>query len=282
MGVPYAELIGDPVAHSKSPLIHAFWLGKLERRGEYRAVRILPAGLQAYLYARRNDPFWRGCNVTSPLKQRAAGLVGDPTHICSWLGAVNAILPSPLHCLVGANTDVAGVAAALSGVDLEGEKVCLIGAGGGARAALCCLLQRRVTSVSVLCRDAAKAEALRRLLPRPAAARLQPEPFERAGPAMAGARVIVNATPLGRRGAPAMPPPLLAAASEQARAGAALFDMVYDPVETPFLRAGREAGAACVDGLNMLVAQAAPAFELFFGVPAPRGHDAELRDRLLA
>jgi shikimate dehydrogenase len=281
MGIPYAELVGDPVVRSKSPLIHRFWLEKLGLSGDYRAVRLTPRELPAYLESRRRDPFWRGCNVTSPLKQKAAGLVGDPTHVCSWLDAVNAILPSPLHCLIGANTDVAGLAAALSEVAVEGERVCLIGAGGGARAALCYLFQRRVGPVSILCRDARKADALCRLLPRSASTGLEPLPFDRADAAMAGARLIVNATPMGRCQGPPMRPEILDAL-EAAGAGLTLLDMVYDPLETAFLRAGREAGGACLDGLTMLVGQAAPAFELFFGVPAPRGDDAELRGRLLA
>jgi shikimate dehydrogenase len=282
MGRPYAEVIGDPIGHSKSPLIHGFWLEALGLAGDYRAVQVPAGGLASYLESRRGDPFWRGCNVTAPLKREAAELLGDPTGICAWLGAVNCVFRSPLACAVPANTDLAGIAEALDGVKLEGEKACLIGTGGAAMAALCYLLGRHVGTVSVLARDRTKAEALCRLVPKPQAASLAPAGLEQAAAAVGGARLVVNATPMGMRGGPAPRPEIVDALAGALGPDASVFDMVYSPPETALLAAARARGAHCIDGLTMLVGQAAPAFETFFGAPAPRARDPELRARLAA
>ena len=90
MGIPYAEVIGDPVAHSRSPLIHKFWLERLGIEGDYRATRATAGELPAYLAARRSDPDWRGCNVTMPHKQAILPLLDD---VADDLRAVNCVLP---------------------------------------------------------------------------------------------------------------------------------------------------------------------------------------------
>jgi shikimate dehydrogenase len=278
MGISYAEVIGDPIGHSKSPLIHKFWLEKTGRAGDYRAVRVPAGGLPAYFERRRADPFWRGCSITAPLKREAAALVGDPTGICSWIGAVNCVFRGALG-LVPANSDVAGVDSALAAVRVEGGTVCLIGAGGAATAALCYLIGRRPGAITMLARDPDKARMLRDRVPPSARALIEVFPLSDAESAIASAALIVNATPMGMDGGPPIAPSLLdglAAAS----AGATMFDMVYAPPETLLLRAARERGLACISGLDMLVGQAAPAFETFFGVPAPREHDSELLELL--
>lgn len=262
MGIPYAEVIGDPVAHSLSPAIHQFWLEKLGRPGDYRATRCTARELPAYLKRRCCDPFWRGCNVTAPLKAEAARLALDATGVCARIGAANTILRSPLGCGVGANTDVIGIAAALSEAPLG--RAVVIGAGGAARAALEVLRLRGTGEVTALVRS-----------PRGGASR----PLEAAGEALEGADCVVNATPLGMEGAAPMPEPVLDALAATA-ADALVVDMVYVPLETALLRRARQAGRRAVDGLTVLIGQAAPAFELFFGVAAPREHDRELRDRL--
>lgn len=279
MGRPYAEVIGDPIAHSKSPAIHGFWLEALGLAGDYRATRVTSGGLRAYFEEKKSDPWWRGCNVTAPLKREAAALLGDPTGICAWLGAVNCVFHSPL-APVPANTDLAGVAEALRDVPMGGAKACLIGTGGAARAALCWLVGEGAGEVTILSREEGKAEALARMVPGSAATRLKPETYARAGAALTGAALIVHATPMGMTGGPPVRPELKEALTAEAGAATTFFDMVYAPAETELLRAARERGALCVDGMAMLVGQAAPAFELFFGAPAPRGRDAELRERL--
>ena len=271
MGVPYAEVVGDPIAHSKSPLIHKFWLGKLGIEGDYRARRCRPGALGAYVRDRCADPFWRGCNVTAPLKAEAAAVAVDSTGVCARIGAANALFRSPLGCAVGANTDLHGIAEALDGAERPG-RVCLIGAGGAARAVLEELRVRGAGDVRMIVRDVARG----RVAHAACGTGVGVYGFGDCAAALAGAEWLINATPLGMAGRPPMPDAVLDRL-EETTADALVFDMTYVPAETALLRRARETGRRTVDGIAMLIAQAAPAFELFFGVPAPRGHDAELR-----
>lgn len=260
----YAEVIGDPIAQSKSPLIHNYWLEQCKLEGDYRRTFVAKGRLEEFLAGRRTDPFWRGCNVTIPHKEQAAALVDHLDLRAQAIGAVNCIVASPAG-LTGANTDIDGIAAAFDGIALEGASTAIIGGGGGARAAVAYLAGRDVADLLILVRDPAKAESLRAIAPGVA---MEIAPLDRAGPGLDRVSAVINATQLGMRGCPEMPAALLDAITRQA-GRATLLDMVYDPIETRFLATGRAAGAAAVDGLTMLVGQAAMAFELFFGVPAP-------------
>lgn len=277
MGVPYAEVIGDPIGHSKSPLIHRFWLEKLGIGAEYRPLRLGTKQFAAYLADRKADSCWRGCNVTAPLKSRAAQLVGTPTGLCDFVGAVNCIVRTPLSCMFGTNTDLDGIGEALTGQDLQTSNICLIGAGGAARAALCYLVRHKARSIAVVAREAAKAEALTKSVAKGSTA-LASAGIDQAAAAIAAASILINATPMGMTAGPEMEPLIL----NNVAAGQTVFDMVYAPVETDLLRRAGKVGAKTVDGLTMLIGQAAPAFELFFGEPAPRQYDGELRKLLKA
>ena len=270
----FAEVIGDPVAHSKSPLIHNHWLAQCKLEGDYRRTFVERGRLEAFLAERRADPRWRGCNVTIPHKEQAAALVDHLDPRARAIGAVNCIVPGPAG-LTGANTDVDGIAAALDGTALEGERAAIIGGGGGARAAVAYLAGRKVGEIVVLVRDPAKAESLRSIAP---GVRLEIDHLGQAAAKLERVSALINATQLGMRGCPGMPLALLDAIGRQA-GGASLLDMVYDPIETRFLATGRAAGAKAVDGLTMLVGQAAKAFEMFFGELAP-APDAALRGLL--
>ena len=105
---PYAEVIGDPIAHSKSPLIHGFWLQALGIDGDYRRTHVTPGDLPAYIEQRRADPDWRGCNVTIPHKLAVMDLVDDPGDIRGTIGAMNTVVRQPGGALIGTNTDAAG------------------------------------------------------------------------------------------------------------------------------------------------------------------------------
>jgi shikimate dehydrogenase len=266
MGIPYAEVIGDPVAHSLSPAIHKYWLERLAMEGDYRATRCKAGDLTDYLERRCADPFWRGSNVTAPLKAEAARLAVDPTGLCTRIGAANAIFRSPLGCGVGANTDVIGIAAAIGAA--APKSACIVGAGGAARAALEVLRVRGTTDIRLLARDSRKACRLGAAYA-----------FDDARAAAAGADCVINATPLGMTRGPEMPEALLAALDRTAE-DALVLDMVYAPLETALLGRARSLGRRTVDGLTMLIGQARPAFALFFGVPAPPDADGELRGRL--
>jgi shikimate dehydrogenase len=270
----YAEVIGDPIAQSRSPIIHKFWLEQSGLSGDYRRTLVPGEELAGYFLDRRSDPDWRGCNVTIPHKENVIAHLDELKPRAAAIGAVNCVVRSS-RGLAGYNTDIDGVAEALNDVVVEGRKAAVIGGGGAARAALAYLAGRRVGNVAILVRDPKKAEPLRSLA---AGASFEIAPLEAAEAMFDGAAVIINASPLGMKGCPAMPADLVAAASRHA-AAATLFDMVYDPVATPFLAGGQQGGGNTVDGLAMLVGQARKAFELFFGESPPHV-DAALRDLL--
>ena len=271
----FAEVIGDPIAQSKSPVIHKHWLERLGIEGDYLRTLVPSDELAQFLGRRRADPDWRGCNVTIPHKERIMPRLAELDEGASAIGAVNCVVPHD-RGLTGFNTDIDGVAAALDSTQLHGRKVAVIGAGGGARALVAYLARRQVGQISILVRDPKRAESLRRLAIGPEVEIL---PLASGDQGFDGAAAIVNASPLGMAGAAEMPFALLDAVGRHA-AGATLFDMVTTPAQTPFLDVGRASGAQAVDGLTMLIGQARRAFELFFGRPAP-APDQQLRDLLV-
>ena len=263
MSLPFAEVIGDPIAQSKSPLIHEHWLQVLGMEGDYLPTRVEPASLRDFLTDRRTDADWRGCNVTVPHKETIVPLLDELDASARTVGAVNCVVPRDGR-LRGVNTDVDGVAAALDATELEGGQAILIGAGGAARAAVAYLAGRNVAGITVLARDPKKAESLHDLAPQSAIQFL--ELADDRAPSDPAA--IINASPLGMIGCPPMPENLISLIANRAD-GATVFDMVYSPLETPFLSVGRNVGGHAVDGLTMLIGQAAKAFELFFGQASP-------------
>lgn len=268
MGTPYAEVIGDPIAHSRSPTIHRLWLERLGLDGEYRAVRVAEADLAEYLASRRGDPDWRGCNVTIPHK------VAVIDHLdaldSAEIGAVNCIVPRA-GGLRGLNTDVLGIADALGGLAAEGPVV-LIGAGGAARAALAWIRDVGAADVRIVARETAKAETLLADFGMHGSA----FSFDRAVEAMADAGGLLNATPLGMSGFDALPETVLTGLAAMRRGGFVL-DMVYAPIETRLLQRSAAAGLNSVDGLAMLIGQARSAFRMFFGEDPPAAADGALR-----
>lgn len=268
----YAEVIGDPVAQSKSPAIHGFWLKALGIEGDFRATRVVPEDLAGYFESRRTDPDWRGCNVTTPLKADVIPFLDKIDPAAERIGAVNCITPQD-GALVGTNTDVDGIGEALAEAP-EGKTV-LIGAGGAARAGAAWLGSGKSRPVVILARNPAKAIALMGLSgPETTVASL-----DQAEVAIAGADLLINASTLGMIGADPMPREVLAALAT-AEADATAFDMVTAPARTPFLDAAETAGLRTVGGLAMLVGQARGAFELFFGATPPPERDADLRHLL--
>ena len=275
MGAPFAEVIGDPIAQSKSPLIHRYWLDRLRIDGDYVRTRIAGDELAAFFDRRRSEADWRGCNVTIPHKQAVIPLLDRLGPGAEAIGAVNCVVPED-GVLTGYNTDIDGVAAALDSTELGGRKAALIGAGGGARAVVAYLANRGVGRMAIVARNSGRAEVLR---PLASDAAMDILTFQCADEAFIGAAAIINSSPLGMAGADLMPQSILDAVQRHA-AGATVFDLVTTPAQTAFLSAGRLGGGRSADGLTMLVGQASRAFELFFGTPAP-APDGELRDLLL-
>jgi shikimate dehydrogenase len=268
--IPYAEVIGDPIAHSKSPLIHGFWLDKLGIEADYQRCHVTPDALAGYFAERRDDPAWRGCNITIPHKQAALEFVEDRGGLRETIGAINTVFRDGDGALVGTNTDAGGFIAPIADVDLAGAFVVVIGSGGAARAILFALAQVGAGPVTLLARNPLKGAALLSHF----GLKGEVKPLDAPLPPAA---LLVNASALGMTGQPPLDLDLTPLPDE-----AIVYDVVYAPLETPLLQAAEARGLETVDGLDMLVGQAALAFEIFFGKAPPREHDDELRALLIA
>ena len=280
----YAEVIGSPIAQSKSPAIHNAWLRLLEVDADYRATLVEADGLAEFLGRRRADAKWRGCNVTMPHKQAILPHLDRLDPLAETIGAVNTVVPEG-GALVGYNTDANGflepIARELAHTHYF-RMARVLGTGGAARAIVAALAREKFVIV-LAGRDPGKARTILDELD-PAgehhavdlahfADRTEFSFDERDG----CLDLIVNASPLGMRGQPP-----LAFDWSHAPPGAIAYDIVTDPVDTTFLADARAAGHRTIDGLAMLIGQAALAFEKFFGVAPPRHLDAELRAILTA
>ena len=280
---PYAEVIGDPIAQSKSPAIHNFWLSKLGIVAEYRACHVRPDELEDYFTRRRGDAEWRGCNVTMPHKQAVMPLLDAIDPQAKAIGAVNTVVREADGSLVGYNTDAAGFLEPLR-ADLERTHLYrmarILGAGGAARAIVAALAGQGFTLV-LAARDPAKARLLLdELAPKGEHHAVDLAHFAPPTDFAFDEReqlfdLVVNASPLGMAGQPP-----LAFHFSHAPPGCTVYDIVTHPLATPLLVEAGERGHPTIDGFTMLIGQAAVAFEKFFGQPAPRQHDAELRELL--
>ena len=262
----YSEVIGDPIAQSKSPPIHNFWLAKLGIEADYRATRVTVDELPTYFASRRDDSDWRGCNVTMPLKQGIAALVDAVDPFAARAGAINIVVPEGAG-LRGSNSDGAGFLEPLGALASSGGHAALIGTGGAARAIALALTDAGF-ALSVHGRTTGSARAFVDAIGISADALA-------IGDIGGDATLLVNATSLGMTGHPPLPISLADFAPDTA-----VYDIVTSPLDTPLLIDARVRGMRSFDGLQMLVGQAAVAFALFFGAPAPREHDAELRTLL--
>jgi shikimate dehydrogenase len=266
----FAEVIGDPIAHSKSPLIHGFWLDSLGIAARYEKMQVVANELGTYFDARRDDPDWRGCNITVPHKVAALEFVPDPGGVRDTIGAINTVFRGEDGTMIGTNTDAAGFYAPLADFDLEGAPVAVVGAGGAARAVLFALARAGVERVTILNRSPLKAMGLLSTFGLKGDA----VPLDAPIPPVA---LLVNASSLGMAGQPPLDLDLSNLPDD-----AVVYDAVYAPLETGLLKAARARELETVDGLEMLVGQAAVAFELFFGQAPPRERDGELRALLAA
>lgn len=269
-GAPFAEVIGDPIAQSKSPLIHGFWLKKLGMAGSYRRCHVKPDELADYVARRRDDADWCGCNITIPHKIDVLDHVSDPGGVKGSIGAANTIARDDSGALFATNTDAGGFFAPLAGVDLAGKPVVLIGAGGAARAVLFALSKMDVGPVTLLNRNVLKGSMLL------AAFGLKGKALP-LGSILPSAALLVNTSALGMTGQSPLTIDLSPLPAE-----AVVYDIVYAPLITDLIVQAEDRGLATIDGLEMLVGQAALAFELLFGAAPPREHDEELREILLA
>ena len=250
-----AGIIGWPVAHSRSPRLHGFWLERHRIDGAYIPLPIHPDNFAVAVRGLVAAGF-RGANVTIPHKLAAFGICDVVDDSARRAGAVNTLVFADGR-ITGSNTDGAGFLANLRayGVDPVAGPALLLGAGGGARAIAATLLNLGVP-VSVANRTPARAEALAAQLPG-----LRVLDWDRRDAALADQALVVNATSLGME----HNPPLeldLARASDRL----AVADIVYVPLDTPLLQAARARGLRAVEGLGMLLHQAVRGFHAWFGV----------------
>lgn len=261
-----AGVIGYPLSQSLSPTIFqaAFDVAGIDARYEKWVTR--PEEIEARITSLRADDVL-GANVTIPHKEAVVALLDRLDPLVERLGALNTIVNDGGR-LVGHNTDVAGFARSLredAGYDPSGCRAVVLGAGGAARAIVVALIEGGAARVTVVGRTASRAEKLIADL-RPYA-RSTSLGAGGANGALRDAGLIVNCTPLGTRGTDAAGQSPIAA--EDIPAGAMVFDLVYNPPETPLVRAAKARGAKAVSGLGMLVYQAAESFRLWTGRDAP-------------
>jgi shikimate dehydrogenase len=288
MGIPYAEVIGDPIAHSKSPLIHKYWLEKLGIEGDYRSRHVGADKLHLYFAERRSDADWRGCNVTLPHKVAVVPFMGRLSRTARKSGAVNTIVAEADGTRKGHNTDALAIAALLRGFgrrpypNYVATYVQVIGAGGAARAAITGAVEAGHGDFDFFNRTLEGARALAALLG------LNPDafaaPLDGLGPIrnpddgpddQRYSHVIVNASSMGMDDKPDVPIDLAAYYPDTI-----VIDLAYGSQETRLVRQARALDLRVADGLDVLVEQAALAFELFYGAPPPREADGPLRELL--
>lgn len=250
-----AGVVGWPVSHSRSPLLHGYWLSQLGIDGAYLPLPVQPGQLAVAIAGLRAAGF-AGVNVTLPFKEEALALCGIVEHAGQRAGAVNTLVFGA-DGITGTNTDGHGFLANLRahGVDPAAGPALLLGAGGAARAIAAALLDAGA-AVIVSNRTAARADALATALPG-----LQVAPWAQRRDTLAGCALLVNTTSQGMTGQEALDMPL-----DRAPPELVVSDIVYAPLVTPLLADAAARGLKTVGGLGMLLHQAAPGFARWFGV----------------
>ncbi len=255
-----AGIMGWPVAHSRSPALHGYWLKEFGIDGAYVPMAVRPENLRRALQALPLLGF-AGCNLTIPHKEEALRAVDEYDDTAKRAGSINTIIVRPNGSIFGRSTDgfgfIAALRAALTGFNAAQGPCVVLGAGGAARAVVAALLDEGATELRLVNRTPERAARLAKELGGP----VRGVAWDDRAKALAGAGLLVNATSLGMEGQPALELPLDALPRD-----AIVNDIVYVPLETPLLAAARARGNRCVDGLGMLLHQARPGFEAWFGV----------------
>ncbi|TCM79981.1 shikimate dehydrogenase [Rhodovulum steppense] len=257
--IPLAGLIGSPVDHSKSPLLHRHWLERYGIRGYYIPMDVAQADLKEVLAALPRMGFV-GVNVTIPHKETILGLADLVSDRAALIGAANTLIFRADGKVHADNTDGIGFIENLRqgapGWDPAAGPAAILGAGGAARAVIAALSEQGVREIRVSNRTRSRAEALRAEF----GPKIVVHDWVQAAGMIEGAATVVNTTSLGMVGKSEFRVPLDALSP-----GAVVSDLVYTPLETTFLAEARARGCIAVDGLGMLLHQAAPGFERWFG-----------------
>ena len=255
-----AGIIGWPVAHSRSPLIHSYWLEKYGISGAYVPLPVAPGALGVAIPGLAALGF-RGCNITLPHKVEALKLMDEVDANARRMGAMNTVVVQPDGSLKGFNNDGFGYIQSLLDAKPDWRAdtgpITVLGAGGAARAVVLSLADRGAKEIRLLNRTPDKAEALAREFGAPVTAL----PWEDRHAALADVALLVNTTSQGMHGYPTLALDLAALPLH-----AVVSDVIYVPLETPLLAAARARGNPTVNGLGMLLNQARPAFQAWFGV----------------
>jgi shikimate dehydrogenase len=272
--IPLAAVIGSPVAHSRSPVLHGYWLKRYGLRGHYIPLDISSSDLPEALRLMPRMGFV-GANVTIPHKEQALALADIVTDRAALIGAANTLIFRKDGRIHADNTDGAGFMASLRqhapAWVPSAAPAAVLGAGGAARAVVAALAEVGVPEIRIANRTRTRAEALRDAF----GARVSVVDWTQAGNMLEGAGLVVNTTSLGMTGKPDLRVPL-----DALERGTIATDLVYTPLRTSFLIEAEARGCQIVDGLGMLLHQAVPGFERWFG-KRPEV-DAATRDAVLS
>jgi shikimate dehydrogenase len=256
-----AGVVGRPIAHSLSPLIHNAWIEAAGLDALYAPFSPTPENFERFIKGFRGGAI-RGLNVTAPFKERALELADEADQVARRAGSANLLLFGADGLVEARSTDGLGLVKAFEeqapGFDFEAAPVVVLGAGGAARAAAAAMLDAGAPEVRVVNRTASRAEELVFAFKH----RIRALPLAEADRAMAGAGALINAAAGG-------PSPPVSALPD----GAVVMDMTYRPLKTALLKAAEARGLRTVDGLAMLIKQAEPSFEAFYGRPVPADVD---------
>ncbi len=258
--IPLAGVIGSPIAHSKSPKLHGYWLNRYGLAGHYIPMNIAPDDLEETLRALPKAGFV-GLNVTIPHKEKVLAIADLVTDRAALMGAANTLVFRSDGSIHADNTDGYGFIENLrqGAPDWEAGSgpAAVIGAGGAARAVIAALIDNGAPEVRLSNRTKMRSEALRQEF----GVKVQVYDWVQAGNMFEGATTVVNTSSLGMVGKPEMRIPLDGVSPD-----AVVTDLVYTPMDTKLLVEARKIGCRTVDGLGMLLHQAAPGFERWFGV----------------
>ncbi len=257
--IPLAGVIGNPISHSRSPLIHGHWLRKYGIKGYYVPMHVEHGDLEAVL---RNLPKlgFRGVNVTIPHKVSVLSIADIVTDRATLIGAANTLTFTAEGKIHADNTDGYGFIASLRqgapNWDAKAGPALVFGAGGASRAVICSLLDAGAPEIILTNRTRHNADMLKSEF----GARVKVVEWVQAGNVVEEAATVVNTTSLGMSGKTEFRVPL-----DGLKSNAVVTDIVYEPLETTLLKAAKDVGCVTVDGLGMLLHQAAPGFERWFG-----------------
>ena len=255
-----AGVMGWPVAHTRSPAIHNHWIARYGLKGAYVQLPVQPERLEAAI---RGLPAlgFAGCNVTVPHKVNAMRFMDELHPAARRVAAINTIVVQPDGRLLGVNNDGAGYIQSLRDADAtwhgNAGPALVLGAGGAARAIVVALLDQGVPELRITNRTLGRAQALAEAVGQ----RVKVVPWAERNEAMAGVSLLVNTTTQGMHGQSTLDVVL-----DALPRAAMVSDAIYIPMETPLLAQARLRGHRTVNGLGMLLNQARPAFESWFGV----------------